>query len=184
MSRDARHGGTLSRTGALVAAVMASACLPVQAARAEEPQGCDKFRWPIERERAALDAAAVPEATPGEARTVSANAFALALAPVATASLPKVPERAPKPETFAGAVTFAAPRAGTVQINLSDAAWIDVIQGDAARKPSAFSGAVGCAGLRKAVRFDLDAGSFVLQVSGAAQDHLRLIVEPVPPPPG
>ena len=183
MSRDVRRGGMLWRTGALVAAVVASTCLPVQAVRAEEPQGCDKFRWPIERERAALAAATVPDAAPGEARTVSTSAFALALAPAATAALPRAPERAPKPETFAGAVSIAAPRAGTVQVNLSDAAWIDLIQGDAARKPSAFSGAVGCAGLRKVVRFDLDAGPFVLQISGAARDHLRLIVEPVPPPP-
>jgi hypothetical protein len=182
MSRDARRGGMRPRTGVLVAAVLASACVPVQAARADEPQGCDKFRWPIERERAALDAAAVPEAAPGVARTASASAFAIVLVPIATASLPKAPEREPRSGTFAGAVTFAAPRAGTYQVNLSDAAWIDLIQGDAARKPSAFSGAVGCEGLRKAVRFDLDAGSFVVQVSGAPRDHLRLIVEPVPAP--
>ena len=183
MSRGARRGGALSTTGTLVAVVTALACLPVRVARADEPQGCDTFRWPIERERAALDASAVPQAAPGETRAVSAGAFALALAPTAAASLPKVPERTPKPGTFAGAVAFAAPRAGTYQVNLSGAAWIDLIQGDVARKPSAFAGAGGCPGLRKVVRFDLDAGPFVLQVSGAAEDQLRLIVEPVPSAP-
>lgn len=180
MSRDTRRGGMRPRIWALVAALVASTCIPIQAARAEEPQGCDKFRWPIKRERGALAAATVPDAAPGEARTVSTSAFSLALAPVATAALPRAPERAPKPGTFAAAITIAAPRAGTVQVNLSDAAWIDVIQGEGARKPVAFSGAEGCAGLRKAVRFDLDAGAFVLQVSGAARDRLRLIVEPAP----
>ena len=180
MSRNAQSRGVLSRPGARVAAVMALTCISVPAAGAEEPQGCDKFRWPIERERVALAAPAVPQAAPGEARTVSASAFTIALAPIATAALPKAPERVPKPETFAGAITFSAPQAGTYQVNLSDAAWIDLIQGDAVHKPSGFSGALGCEGLRKAVRFDLDAGNFVLQVSGAARDHLRLIVEPVP----
>ena len=156
------------------------AFLAVQAARAEEPQGCDKFRWPIERERTALSAETVAPAAGGEVRTVSASAFALALVPAAAAALPQAPERVPKPGTFAGAVTFDVPHPGTYQVMLSDGAWIDLIQGGTARKPSAFSGAGGCPGLRKVVRFDLDAGHFVLQVSGSTQDRLRLIVEAVP----
>jgi len=41
------------RYGLLIAILLASAA---PAFAAEEPSGCDKFKWPIERERAALTA--------------------------------------------------------------------------------------------------------------------------------
>ena len=181
MSPGTRRGGRAPMSRLRLSILTASALLAVGAARAEEPQGCDKVRWPVERERAALNGEAMPQAKAGEVRAPSAGAFALDLLPVATASLPRAPERVPKPGTFAGAVTFDAPHSGTYQVALSDVAWIDLIQGDVARKPSAFSGAGGCPGLRKVVRFDLDAGTFVLQVSGAPGDRLSLVVEAVPP---
>ncbi len=181
MNPVTRSGGLASMSWIRLSILTASAFLATQPGRAEEPQGCDKFRWPIERERAALNVEAMPQGMAGEVRTVSASAFALDLVPIAAATLPRAPERVPKPGTFAGAVTFDAPHPGTYQVALSDAAWIDLIQGSAARKPSAFSGAGGCPGLRKVVRFDLETGTFVLQISGAAENRLRLIVELVPP---
>ena len=155
-------------------------CLSATAAQAAEPVGCDKFRWPMDRERAALTADGVAKAVPDAVRTAAPTAFELALVPSETAKLSRPPEHTPKPGTFAGTVAFGAPPAGTYQVTLSDVAWLDLVQGDAFRKPSAFSGATGCTGVRKVVRFDLDGSPFVLQVSGAPVDHLRIMVEAVP----
>jgi hypothetical protein len=163
----------------LLGALAGLLCLSAAGARADEPVGCDKFRWPMDRERAALTANSVTKAAPDAVRTAAPEAFELPLALAESAKLPHAPERAPKPGTFAGAVSFAAAPAGTYEVVLSEAAWLDLVQGDALHKPSAFSGATGCQGVRKVVRFDLDGSPFVLQVSGARADHLRVIVEPV-----
>src|SRR5882672_923896 len=55
---------------ALLMALVLLGTAPVYAA--EEPSGCDKFKWPIERERAALTA---PERTPKEGTFAGFAAF-------------------------------------------------------------------------------------------------------------
>src|SRR5271170_1449191 len=81
---------------------------------AEEPSGCDKFKWPIERERAALTAPdRVKLASGGELTALPSTGMTLALRPPGEANLPTPPERAPKEGTFAGFTAFkAAPKAG------------------------------------------------------------------------
>jgi hypothetical protein len=168
------------RTRLMVAlALLASApALLGSAAMAAEPSGCDKFKWPIERERAALTA-------PDRARLASGaelpglTGITLSLTPPAEAKLPSPPERKPKDGTFAGFVSFKAPhKAGAYTISLSDGAWIDVVQDDAFQKPIEFSGATDCAGIRKTIKVDLSAGPFVIQISGAADKAISLAVLP------
>src|SRR4030081_420599 len=80
---------------------------------AEEPSGCNNFKWPIERERAALTA-------PDRAKLSSRNELAalpssgitLALVAPADAKLPTPPERAPKEGTFAGFTSIKTAKAG------------------------------------------------------------------------
>jgi hypothetical protein len=43
-------------------------------------------------------------------------------------------------------------------------------------KSSAFSGAVGCEGIRKSVKFDLAAQPFTLQLSGVPANTIRVVV--------
>ena len=70
---------------------------------AEEPSGCDKFKWGIERERAALTAPdRLKLASGAELAAPPAQAVILALRSPAEAKLPTPPERAPKEGTFAG----------------------------------------------------------------------------------
>src|ERR1700704_1292746 len=97
---------------------------------AEEPSGCDKFKWPIGRERAALTAAdRMKLATGDELTALPATGIALGLRAPAEAKLPTPPERAPKEGTFAGFATFkTAPKAGLYTVSLSAGAWLDVIQ--------------------------------------------------------
>ena len=59
------------------------------AVAAEEPSGCDKFKWPIERERAALTAPdRVKLASGGELGAPPATGMTLALLTPAEAKLP------------------------------------------------------------------------------------------------
>ena len=70
---------------------------------AEEPSGCDKFKWPIDRERAALTAPDRAKLASGsEQAAVPSTGITLALVPPGDAKLPSPPERAPKEGTFAG----------------------------------------------------------------------------------
>ncbi len=147
---------------------------------AEEPSGCDKFKWPIERERAALTA-------PDRAKLVSGNELAalpsggitLALVAPADAKLPSPPERAPKEGTFAGFTSVkVAPKAGLYAISLSAGGWVDVVQDGHFLKPKAFSGAADCDGIRKTMKYELSAGPFVLQVSGIRENSVSIAILP------
>jgi hypothetical protein len=147
---------------------------------AEEPSGCDKFKWPIDRERAALTAPDRVKLTSGsELATPPSTGMTLALQPPAEAKLPTPPERAPKEGTLAGFASFkTAPKAGLYTISLSMGAWVDVVQDGHALKPKAFSGATDCDGIRKTMKYEISASPFVLQVSGAREDAISVAILP------
>lgn len=160
--------------------VVATALLfGVTAAQAAEPSGCDKFKWPIARERAALTMPERALVRSGGDLAPTGGAVTLALAPSGDAKLPTPPERSFPPETFAGFVRVAAPQqAGNYTISLSDALWVDVVQDGKMLKPSAFSGATDCDGIRKTLRFDLAATSLVIQFGGGKTDRVNLLLSP------
>ena len=147
---------------------------------AEEPSGCDKFKWPIERERAALTAPdRVKLLSGGELTTPPATGISLTLVSPADAKLPTPPERAPKEGTFAAYMNFKnAPKAGLYTISLSAGAWIDIVQDGHALKPKGFSGATDCDGIRKTMKYELSASPFVVQVSGARENTLSVAILP------
>ena len=147
---------------------------------AEEPSGCDKFKWPIDRERAALTAPDRAKLTSGsEQAALPATGISLALVAPADAKLPTPPERAPKEGTFAGFTSFkTAPKPGLYTISLSAGAWVDVVQDGHFLKPKAFSGATDCDGIRKTMKYELSASPFVLQVSGTKEDSISIAILP------
>src|ERR1700726_945809 len=110
------------RAPLLIAFVLLSAA-PAWAA--EEPSGCDKFKWPIEHERAALTAPdRIKLVSGGELTALPATGITLALRAPGEAKLPSSPERAPKEGTFAGFASFKnAPKAGLYTISLSAGGW-------------------------------------------------------------
>ncbi len=143
-----------------------------------EPVGCDKFKWPLDKERAML-AAATPAPSGGEIGQPLTSACRLTLAAADAAKLPNPPTRAPKPGTFSGFVTVQAPpKAGTYRITLSEGAWIDVFQDGKEIKSGAFSGAQGCDGVRKSVKFDLAATPFIIELNGTAKDSIAFVLTP------
>jgi hypothetical protein len=147
---------------------------------AEEPSGCDKFKWPIDHERAALTAPDRAKLTSGsEQAALPSTAITLALVAPADAKLPTPPERAPKEGTFAGFTSFkGAPKAGLYTISLSAGGWVDVVQDGHFLKPKAFSGATDCDGIRKTMKYELSASPFVLQVSGTKEDSISIAILP------
>ncbi|GLR89037.1 hypothetical protein [Bradyrhizobium iriomotense] len=147
---------------------------------AEEPSGCDKFKWPIERERTALTAPDRAKlASGGEQAAFPSSAITLALVAPSEAKLPSPPERVPKDGTFAGFASFkTTPKAGVYTISLSAGAWVDVVQDGHFLKPVAFSGATDCDGIRKTMKYELSAKPFVLQVSGAKDNSVSIAILP------
>ena len=141
---------------------------------AQEPVGCDKFKWPLETERTAL-LGAKPVASGDE--IAPAAAAKVALAPIAEAKLPQEPTRKPRDGTFAGFVRVAAPpKAGTYKVTMSKGGWIDVFQDGHEVKSGAFSGATGCESLRKSVKFDLSPAPVLLVITGAPDKEIALVV--------
>jgi hypothetical protein len=147
---------------------------------AEEPSGCDKFKWNIDHARAALTAPdRVKLASGGEVAALPSTGMTLALRQPADAKLPTPPERAPKEGTFAGFASFkSAPKAGLYTISLSTGGWIDVVQDGHALKPKAFSGATDCDGIRKTMKYEIGASPFVLQISGTREDSISVAILP------
>jgi hypothetical protein len=147
---------------------------------AEEPSGCDKFKWPIERERGALTAPdRIKLASGGELAALPSTGIALALRAPAEAKLPSPPERAPREGTFAGFASFKrAPKAGIYTVSLSAGGWVDLVQDGHFLKPMAFSGATDCDGIRKTIKYEIEAKPFVLQVSGTREDSVSIAILP------
>ncbi|MFY9955803.1 hypothetical protein [Bradyrhizobium sp.] len=165
------------RTIFLIALLVLSAA---PAWTAEEPSGCDKFKWPIDRERAALTAPdRVKLASGAELAAIPATGMTLALTPPADAKLPTPPERAPKEGTFAGFASIkGAPKAGLYTVSLSAGGWVEVVQDGHLLKPKAFSGATDCDGIRKALKYEFSASPFVLQISGIKEDSISIAILP------
>jgi hypothetical protein len=159
-------------------ALLLLSAVPVWAA--EEPSGCDKFKWNIEHERAALTASDRTKlATGAELNVLPASGVIVSLVAPADAKLPMPPERAPKDGTFAGFTSFkTAPKAGVYTISLSAGAWVDVVQDGHFLKPRGFSGATDCDGIRKTMKYELSASPFVLQVSGSKDNSISIAVLP------
>jgi hypothetical protein len=143
---------------------------------AQEPVGCDKFKWPMQRERMMLSAP-VPIPDGGNIRQPLAAAYLLTPASYDAAKLPMPPTRAPKAGSNAVAVVVAGvPKPGTYKISLTDGAWIDVFQNGKDVKAGEFSGVHGCEGIRKSVKFDLAEGPFTIQLTGTTANAGALVI--------
>jgi hypothetical protein len=165
----------------LIAAALSAMTLAAAAsvAHAQEGSGCGGFRWSLEPEQAALVRPDKPSLANGGALALNV-ATTLDLQPLAAAGLVKPPERAPKAaQSSAGRFTLAAPaKPGVYKVTISAPAWIDALDGETYLHPKAFTGATGCEGARKSVKFDLPPRPLVLQFSGVEGDRISVIVSP------
>jgi hypothetical protein len=154
------------------------------AAHAEDMSSCAAFKWPLDKERSAFDAAGLQQVASGAARGAwKEQAFALKLMPVADVAFTIPPGGRSKAggATFGGTLTFEAPdKPGLYQVTLSGEGWVDVVQSGASLKSAGHSGAKNCPGLRKSVRFKLAAAPVVLQLSGVPAETIKVAISPVP----
>ena len=161
-----------------ISLIVLALCI-VTPALAQEPVGCDKFKWPLDKERATLTGTDLPKVASGS-RIDWRLPFAtlVTLVPLADAKLPMPPERTPKAsDNFAGFIQAPAPaKAATYKITLSSAGWIDVVQDGHQVKSIASTGVTGCDGIRKSVKFDLAATPFTVQLSGIGSDSVGIVI--------
>lgn len=157
------------------------AVLMAQFAPAWADDGCDKFAWPLTRERMLLTASDKPLAKAGGTlAAIPKSAIALQLQPGADATFVMPPERKSRVEPwFGGAVRFpAVEKAGIYQITLSDEAWLDVVQDGRYARSVGSTGRGDCPGVRKSVRLELSATPFALQFSGVTVDKISVAIGP------
>lgn len=148
-----------------------------QALAQEPPVGCDKFKWPVDHERALL-ASASQLRSGAEMHQPLATAVTVALMPYTEAKLPTPPSRASKVAgSYAGFINApAVPNPGTYRVTLSAPAWIDVVQNGHNLQSTAFSSARGCPGIAKSVKFELIAEPFVIELSNTTAHALTFVV--------
>jgi hypothetical protein len=160
-----------------LAALLAGSPAAVDPAVASD-NGCDTLSWPSEPARAVMNAPGPIKAGSGEAVPVGAKAILLRLRPVTDASLPAKPQRA---FAYAGWIRLVLPVPGPLEVALSRDAWVDVVQGNAAIPPDAYTSALGCVGLRSMARYAIPAKSAVLMVGAREPGEVRIVVRPAEP---
>lgn len=166
---------------AIFGAAQAVCVLAAPSAFAEETSPCQQFAWSIARESNAFSAPELRTVRSGTAEQAFAErGIALKLEPISNVSFPLPAERKPKHGGgFGGVLKLAGPpQAGLYQITISDEAWIDVIQDGRFLTSKAHSGKKGCPGVRKSVRFDLQAAPVILQLSDASTDTIKVAILP------
>lgn len=162
------------------ATVVLPTLLAATVALAQEPSGCDKFKWGIERERTLLTAATAKVPFGPELPEIPQSAMRIELRAFDKAALPMAPEREPKDKaSFAGFLKVArVAKAGLYAVSLSANGWVDAVQNGKYLKTVAFSGATDCDGIRKVVKFELGDAPLILQVTGVATDSIAVAILP------
>jgi hypothetical protein len=78
---------------------------------------------------------------------------------------------------FAGFIEAPAPpKAATYKITLSSEGWIDIVQNGRRVRSVTSTGATGCNGVRKSVKFDLAAAPFTVQLSDVEANSVGLVI--------
>ncbi|MDQ1674842.1 MAG: hypothetical protein QOC98_3404, partial [Frankiaceae bacterium] len=103
----------------------------------------------------------------------------IALRPIAEVQTAIAPHAARDGGATTGArLDLEIATAGTYQVALSEAAWIDLVQGGAPLRSAANGHGPACSSIHKIVDFALSPGRYVIQLSGTAAAGARLLVIP------
>jgi hypothetical protein len=106
------------------------------------------------------------------------NGTGTMLRPVEKVDFAPAPGRAPKPGTFGGTYQFNVASVGTYRIALEAGAWIDVVRDGKIIDSVARTEGPACSGIRKIVDFSLVPGRYTLQLSGAKEAPMRVLIVP------
>ncbi len=152
----------------------------VGSAAAQTTDPCASFKWPVTLEKQAFTGSQLPIIKSGAQYPGLLAGVTVALDPQERVAYPEPPTHKPKNTPANGAFIAGPPLAvgGTYQVTLSDEAWIDLVQNGKIIRSTAFSGAEGCPGIRKSVRFKLDPGPLVIELSDAKAERITLDMLP------
>lgn len=167
-------------TNFLSFALVGFAAVVVTSARADDRPACERFDWPLARERAWFEAPDLPKADTGASLDGLPKGVVLKLRPateVTFAAPSSRPARGDNPHSGMATVEIAEP--GHYIFTISADGWLDVVQGGRVLTATAHTGSKDCAGLRKSVRFELQRGSATVQISSASADTMRIAMRRV-----
>ncbi len=157
------------------------------AVAADDP--CGAFKWNVTEERAVFSqkphsVTAGPDASSAPALKTK-TLYEVSLAPQESVKFSAPPGKKGLPDgAFAGMLHFRVPTAGPYRVSLDQGLWVDVVNHEKLIESTDFTGAHDCSAPRKIVQYNLPAGEdLVLQLSGAAKDHVRVAVTPAAAPP-
>jgi hypothetical protein len=178
-----RSGRRLLR-GIYYLLVLATALAAAASASADE--SCVDFKWDVSQERALFGASATPLAAGADAKSAPVllvnHLYELQLAKQEQVNFAVAPgTKSPRAAAFAGLVSFKIPASGSYRVAIDMPFWIDIVSDGALVAANDFQGQHGCSPPHKIVQFDLlGTRPFILQLSNAAPDRVRLTITASP----
>lgn len=138
--------------------------------------GCDGFRFDVSKELKLFETE--PRAVVSGASIETDRLYSLALSEQAKVKFTLPPGKATAPDSsYAGVLKIDSPRATTIRVTTSEAAWLDVISGGKLIESGRHTGSGNCPLLRKVVEFAVTPGApLVLQVSGSSGKQIKVAV--------
>jgi hypothetical protein len=153
-------------------------------ALADDP--CAGFRWDVSKERVLFAESALTLAA-GKDRmsapmVVPNRLYQLHLTPQDHVAFVTPPAKKMLTEgAYAGIAVLKVPVSGSYRVAVDIPFWIDVVSDGALVKAKDFQGQPGCSAPHKIVEFELTgAQPFVVQLSGATADSVRLTITASP----
>jgi len=100
----------------------------------------------------------------------------LTLQPADGVTFPMPLERKPIPGTFGGVYHVTVAAAGTYRVVLQNGAWIDLVRDGKSLTSVGHMEGAPCSGIRKIVDFDLQPGTYIVQLSNAKTAQMRILI--------
>lgn len=124
---------------------------------------------------AGLEAWSTAPGTTADAIAPGKN-IALTLQPIDSMTFPVPLERKPTPGTFGGVYHVTVAAAGTYRVVLQNGAWIDLVRDGKSLTSAGHMEGAPCSGIRKIVDFDLQPGTYIVQLSNARTAQMRVLI--------
>jgi hypothetical protein len=147
---------------------------------------CAGFTWDVSKERALFAESAAALAAGKDlasAPVVAPNRlYQLRLTPQDHVAFVTPPAKKILTDgSYAGIAVLKIPASGSYRIAVDGPFWIDVVSDGALVRAKDFQGQQGCSAPHKIVEFEFaGAQPFVVQLSGATRDSVRLTITPSP----
>ena len=103
----------------------------------------------------------------------------VALAPAATVQYPVNPAHVGPASTYGGTITLRIATPGRYRVAVGSTAWFDIVGGGRILRSAGAARAPNCSGIRKMIDFNLARGDYQIEVAGAEDVSIALMVAPV-----